>query len=323
MKRFDSFLANQMQQYITYRRGLGYNDKNLVAQLARFDRYLCRQKVCLKQLSPMFFIEIKKAFNNNHSGFNAFLLAIRGFFDYLQRLQRLEYNPLADISAYPPRAFIPFIFSAAQVDTLLATIQAQIRKTPDFFLKDMSCYTAILLLARCGMRLREPLRLKLAHYCSKQATLYIEKTKFSKDRLIALPKTAAQELKNFYSARTTLIKSKNPYLLPGPNQNGLSCKTLYKVFQEALSAMDLDPVRRTIANTTFGNPTPHSLRHSFAINTLKKIKQRGGSPQHALPVLSAYLGHRKYRYTAVYLKVLDAEHRQRLVDFAISRQQEL
>ena len=39
-------------------------------------------------------------------------------------------------------------------------------------------------------------------------------------------------------------------------------------------------------------------------------------------MLSVYLGHRKYRYTAVYLKVIDAEQRQGLVNFAVARQEE-
>jgi integrase len=78
-----------------------------------------------------------------------------------------------------------------------------------------------------------------------------------------------------------------------------------------------------IANVSFGSPTPHSLRHSFAVNTLKQIKERGKSLQAALPILAAYMGHRKYRYTAVYLKVLDANQRQQLVDFNISRQKDL
>jgi integrase len=70
---------------------------------------------------------------------------------------------------------------------------------------------------------------------------------------------------------------------------------------------------------TFGSPTPHSLRHSFAINTLKRIKDQGKSPQHALPVLAAYMGHRKYQYTAAYLKVRDAKHLAGLIDFAKSQ----
>ena len=61
----------------------------------------------------------------------------------------------------------------------------------------------------------------------------------------------------------------------------------------------------------------------FAVNTLKAVRDRGGSTQNALAVLSGYLGHVKYRYTAVYLKVLDAEHRNSLVDFAIGCQEEI
>ena len=47
-------------------------------------------------------------------------------------------------------------------------------------------------------------------------------------------------------------------------------------------------------------------RHTFAVNTLLKIKQRGASAQKALPVLADYLGHNEYKYTAVYLRVADA-----------------
>jgi hypothetical protein len=35
------------------------------------------------------------------------------------------------------------------------------------------------------------------------------------------------------------------------------------------------------------------------------------------------MGHRKYRYTALYLKFLDAEQRQGLVDFSIKAQKDI
>ncbi len=73
--------------------------------------------------------------------------------------------------------------------------------------------------------------------------------------------------------------------------------------------------RSPILRTFFAPPTPHSLRHSFAVNTLKQIKERGDCPQHALPVLAAYMGHLIYKYTAKYLKFIDAEQRQELLDF--------
>ena len=49
------------------------------------------------------------------------------------------------------------------------------------------------------------------------------------------------------------------------------------------------------------------------------LKERGDCPQHALPVLAAYMGHRVFQYTAKYLKFIDAEQRQGLYDFAISQ----
>ncbi len=69
----------------------------------------------------------------------------------------------------------------------------------------------------------------------------------------------------------------------------------------------------------FGSPTPHSLRHAFAINTLKRIRERGKSAQQALPVLAAYMGHRKYQYTAAYLKVEDPKHIEGLISFSKSQ----
>jgi integrase len=194
---------------------------------------------------------------------------------------------------------------------------------PVYFFKDYSVYIAILLLARCGMRISEPLRLKPCHYRNNEGTMYIEKTKFGKDRLIAVPKTVISEMGNYLSVRKAFIQDQTTYLLPGQNGRTLSTNRIYKAFGQAVKDIGINQPRRVIANTTFGNPTPHSLRHSFAINTLKRIKQQGKSPQNALPVLAVYLGHSKYRYTAVYLKVIDAGHRQGLVDFAISRQEEI
>jgi hypothetical protein len=53
------------------------------------------------------------------------------------------------------------------------------------------------------------------------------------------------------------------------------------------------------------------------VNTLKGIKERGESPQHALPILSDYMGHSTYKYTTVYLKVADALSRKNLYDFTL------
>ena len=321
MRHFKSSLAIVLKEYITYRCSLGYTESNLRPWLYAFDQYVCDKETGLYDLRPPFFLELKKKFKEKPQTFNAILLAMRGFFNYLVRRQIIDENPVIDICSFAENAFIPFIFSPDQIDKLLVIIQSAIRKDPMYFFKDYSVYMAILLLARCGMRISEPLRLKPGHY--RSGTIYIEKTKFSKDRLIAVPNAVINEMDNYLTVRKAFIQDQTPYLLPGQNGHTLSSKRIYKVFGQAVKDIGIDQPRRIIANTTFGNPRPHSLRHSFAINTLKRIKQQGKSPQNALPILAVYLGHRKYRYTAVYLKVVDAEHRQGLVDFAISRQEEI
>ncbi len=181
-------------------------------------------------------------------------------------------------------------------------------------------YLAILLLARCGMRISEPLRLLLTHYRRDEGTIYIEKTKFRKDRLIPMPISVMTEIENYLSLRKSLMPlDKNPYLLAGKGQKGLTDPQVRTLFHRRVKEIGLAGSKQTIGNVTFGYPTPHSLRHAFAINTLKRIKDRRESTQHALPVLAAYMGHRKYQYTHAYLKVTDAKHIAGLIAFSKSQ----
>lgn len=322
MKPFKSPLADYLEQYVAYRRCLGYGERNLRCGLRQFDRYVCVKNARLTDLTPSFFLELKKDFRQKQQNFNQLLLAARGFFAFLVRNQILADNPLRDIPAYRQKAYIPFVFSADQTEQLLAAVAKHIRKDPRYFLADFGRYLAIVLMAYCGLRIGEPLRLKLNDYDRLRRSIYIEKTKFNKDRLLALPLAACRPIDNYLAVRSRFVNA-NPYLICGKHHAGLRGNFVRKAFDQAAADIGCTQPKRIIANTIFGRPTPHSLRHSFAINTLLKIKQQGRSPQQALPVLSAYLGHRKYRYTAVYLKVIDAQNRQQLVDFAISRQEEL
>jgi integrase len=181
---------------------------------------------------------------------------------------------------------------------------------------DLSYYMAVVLLARCGLRISEPLRLKLNHYRFDDKTIYIEKTKFKKDRLIPLPQSVAMELENYLAARRGLLGNVvNNYLLANYAARGLNDNRVRLVFHRAVSDIGLEKPRQIIGNVNISCPTPHSMRHSFAVNTLNRVKKRGASPQNALPVLAAYMGHSEYKHTIKYLKFIDAQQRLELVNF--------
>jgi len=320
MKHFESFLAKQLKAYLAYRKGMGYAQKPLVFRLLAFDRYLQKRNINWDQLQPSFFLRLRTEISAHPSTANEILLVVRDFFRFLVRQGVLEENPLKDIPRLPKRYFVPFVFSPQQTEALIRTVCKNIRKSESYFLLDMAKYVAIVMLARCGMRTNEPLHLRRSHYRKDEETVYIEKTKFRKDRLIPVPKTILAEIEGYLTARKNLrANDQNEYLLAGKGCAPLNHSNIRRTFHRAVREIGLYRPEQVIGNVTFGAPVPHSLRHSFAINTLNKIKARGQSPQHALPVLATYMGHRKYQYTGAYLKVKDAEHRMGLLEYTKSR----
>jgi integrase/recombinase XerD len=323
MKNFKSFLAPQLNRFVTYRQHLGYSLQPLRHSLLFFDRYVKDKKIKSGMLSPSFFLDLRGNLKLEPKSVNGRLSSIRAFFDFMVRMGFYAENPLKDIPRVPEYSFAPFIFSLEQINQLIQAVCNRIRKEPKYYLRDLAEYTAILLIARCGLRINEPVRLQRHHYRCREKSIYIEKTKFSKDRLVPVPRTATIELDNYLSVRDAFMtEDQNPFLLIRNKQKGLSDASLRFIFHRAVHDIGIDCPRQVIGHTVFGSPTPHSLRHSFAVNTLKHIKERGDCPQHALPVLAVYIGHVSYQQTATYLKFIDAEQRQGLLDFVTSKRED-
>jgi len=324
MKHFESFLAPQLNEFIAYRKNLGYSTKTLRAHLLCFDRYVNDKNIKPGVLQPSFLLEFRDTLKMEPKTINGVLSGVRVFFDFLVRKDDYLSNPLKDIPSLSERSLAPFIFSPEQTDQLIGATCKRIRKQSKYYLKDLSGYIAIVLLARCGLRIKEPLRLQLHHYRSREKTIYIEKTKFNKDRLTPVPKSVAAELDNFLAVRTALMDEvHHTYLLVGDRERKLNDPRVRSVFHQSVHDIGIDCPRQVIGHMVFASPTPHSLRHSFAVNTLKRVKERGASPQHALPVLATYMGHYLYHYTAKYLKFIDAEQRQSLFDFVRFKKEDL
>jgi integrase/recombinase XerD len=321
MNKFESFLAPQLERYVIYRHNLGYSMKASLSHLKTFDRYLKQKQVEEILLPPSFFMGLQADLKIETRSVNRILSSVRVFFNYLVRTGAYDQNPVKDIPYLPENDIFPYIFSPEQVNHLLSAVSNRVRKvSPRRYLKDLSGYMAMVLLARCGLRIGEPLRLKLNDYRFDDKTIYIEKTKFKKDRLIPLPQSVAIELENYLAVRRCLpVVVDNKYLLASSAATGLNDNRVRTVFHRAISDIGLEQSRQIIGNVNISSPTPHSLRHSFAVNTLKSVKERGRSAQNALPVLAAYMGHSEYKHTIKYLKFIDSYQRLGLVNF-VSRQ---
>lgn len=319
MRTYKSFLADEIRKYITYRTGLGFSVRNTGRYLEIFDQYVVKHAFCIEDLKQIFFVNFRQSLLSKYEArtVNNIFSGVNGLVKYLIRKDYALEPPLANLSIIPERKFIPYIFSIEDTNRLLSAIQKDIRKEEEYFFKDFTKYIVIALLARCGMRISEPLKLLRSAYNKSDGTIYIEKTKFHKDRLIPVPQATIPDLENYLAIRdSTIKKDYNPYMFPGNGQKKIHPNHIYEVFHKGVNAIGIHSPQKIIGDCKFGSPICHSFRHSFAINTLKQIKQTGKSPQDALPFLAAYMGHKKYQSTAVYLKAVDASHRKRLYDFS-------
>jgi len=318
MKPFESVLASHIEDYLAYRKSIGYLSTLAGYHLHIFDQYLVERNAGWHDFHPAFFLEMRSRVRGEPCTVNKVLYAVRALFSFLVRRGDLDHNPLTNIPTLKEHTVVPFVFSPQQVDQLLEMISRRIRKSETYFLTDLAIYLVVLLMARCGMRISEPIKLLRPHYRPDDATLFIEKTKFGKDRLIPVPKKVAAQIENYLAVRDKLKDhDDNPYLLAGRKQNRLCDETVRNVFSSAVREIGLHQPRKIVGNVNFSPPTPHSLRHSYAVNTLNSIWEWGGSAQNALPVLAAYLGHKDYTCTSVYLRVADAISRKALVDFSL------
>ena len=229
MNKFKSFLAPLLEKYVTYRHDLGYSMKTSLSHLKTFDRYLIQKKQGQKVLlQPSFFMAMQADLKIESRSVNRILSSVRVFFNYLVRTGSYQQNPVKDIPYLPENDIMPYIFSPEQVNHLLSAVSSRIRKKAwHLYLMDLSYYMAVMLLARCGLRISEPLRLKLNDYRFDEKTIYIEKTKFKKERLIPLPQSVAIELENYLAVRQRLLfRGADPRSSVGPASQLTSCPLL-------------------------------------------------------------------------------------------------
>jgi site-specific recombinase XerD len=262
MKNFESFLAPQLDAYLDYRRHQGYRTDITRYRLRIFDQYLKKANADWDSLKPFFFLEMRANLKQESRSINRIISSVRVFFQFLLRREYVTENPLQDIPPLKENSIVPYVFSPAQIDQLLSAASKCIRKTKRYFLPSLGRYTALMLLARCGMRLSEPLGLMKQHYRKDDGTIYIEKTKFKKQRLIPVPKSAMTEIENYLSVRKTLFPNdENPYLLAAEDGKPFTDQQLRFTFRRAVKIIGLDQDRKVIGNLNVRQPTPHALRY--------------------------------------------------------------
>jgi integrase len=287
-------MVDRVNEYLTYRRALGYQLRVEGQMLQSFARY---------------------ADESGHRGPVTTELALSWarLPEHAARLyqaRRLEVIrtmarylvPREPGTEIPPRGLLgpahtrrpAFLYSE---DNIAALLDAARSLVPADGLRPRTYATLLGLMACTGLRINEALTLGADDVNLDAGVLTIRQTKFHKSRLVPLHTMALGPLRDYVAARdgrhrqsrdTTFFVADAGLRLPYSTVRHTFHRLLRKAMPEAA------PPGRT-------RPRLHDLRHSFACRRLTAWYRDGTDVDRVIDQLSAYLGHAKVTDTYWYL----------------------
>ena len=298
-----SCLGERMREYLAVQRALGREYESQEQTLRSLDYFLVRQYPQARRLTAQSFAAWAAGLHPlSPTTARMRMLCVRKFCVYLARFRPTVFIPNLRTfpKAIPHQA--PYLLSPAEVARVLAAT-AILRSTRRNPLHPQTLRLAFLLMFCCGLRRGELLHLRLADIDSKAGVLRITETKFLKSRLVPLSPSVADELRRYLRKRRLKhlpMEPATPLVWNGhPHRRGqaraLSGSPFWVIWQRVChAARVLDPRGRP--------PRLHDLRHSFAVEALRRGYRRGQNAQTVLPRLARYLGHEGVQFTHYYTK---------------------
>lgn len=227
------------------------------------------------------------------------LSAIKSFFRYLQRTSVIEKNPAELVTAPKIGRHLPTVLSVEEAVALVEAPEKQPLKPAKI---DKALVQTILrdkavleLLYSSGMRVSELVGIDMTFVDLREGTVKVT-GKGNKERLCIIGDVAASAIRDYLKVEGRLGET-GGWLFTGRNGARLSQRTVQRIVK-----------KYTQTSGIAKNPTPHTLRHSFATHLL----DRGVD----LRVIQEMLGHANLsttqRYTSVsmdrLMEVYDKAH---------------
>lgn len=209
---------------------------------------------------------------------------------YLRAEDRHHEVPPAVFGAEKRSRPVPYILSPDQIRQLILAASRSGYRT----LRRDTYSTLFALLASTGLRVSEAIHLRLDDLTPDG--LVIRCSKFRKSRLVPLHETARAGLERYLHRRRAYAPDE-PHVFVSLRRKPLLLHDVEVAFRTAARAIRLPDAPRA-------RPTPHSLRHTFAVRALQACPDGRDAITRHMVALSTYLGHTKVADTYWYLEAV-------------------
>lgn len=225
-----------------------------------------------------------------------YFLDILGFCKYLNALgyKNIIIPNYVDYHISYSKDFIPYIFSSDEINIIFKMARNNILKFNDK-LNYKTFYTLISLYYTCGLRCSEALNIKYKDYNFKTKELTIL-GKNNVARLIPLNESVSNVLESYINKNEYL--NSDSFIFLNSKYKHYSWSSLYYMLKEVLKQANIPKTYQGKSQRI------HDFRHTFAVNALKQMQQKGFDLYTSLNVLSTFLGHNSIIETEYYLRLL-------------------
>lgn len=273
-----SALLDHVDDYLRLRRALGYKLERAGQLLPQLVAHLQAAE------SPTLTTELAVCWarlpvNSRATHWAARLAVARGFARYLQTIEPATEVPPAGVFPAHRHRPAPYLWSTDDIARLLDAARVLRPR-----LRAATYETLFGLLAVSGMRVGEAACLDRDDVDFDAGVITIRHTKFDRPRLVPLHATTNAALHAYAAERDRLCPTPGSTAFfvtgVGARVNRSSVANAHRQLTAAIG----------LRNATV-RPTPHQLRHSFAVRTLVDWQRSGISVAEHIAVLSTYLGH--------------------------------
>jgi integrase/recombinase XerD len=209
----------------------------------------------------------------SESHIRSHLIAIKLYFDYLERTKIIKRNPY-NLKVKQPTKKHRKVFTREEIQILYETCQNSIEKTIMHL-----CYG-------CGLRRNEVELLNLKDINFEQKLLFIRKGKGKKRRVIPLTEAIVKDFTAYSNYIKMFRNESQESFLININGDKINGNNVYDLFKKLLQrTQSLQPENYCL----------HSLRHSIATHLLEN--------EMSIEMVRDFLGHQQIMSTQIYTRI--------------------
>lgn len=297
---YKSSLREYMHSYIQYKRNMGYRFTKEEFTLRKIDSFLVDIHFSQSYISEDIYQRWWKT-TEGLSDMTRYYDAVvfRGFLKYMASL-----GVDCHIPRLPGRRdsnYVPYIFSEEELKGIFEAsdrLRIKERVTKSVLI---SIPAILRLLYSTAIRVGEAVSLKLRNLDFAHHLIRLDYTKNGHQRIAPLNDSLESVLRQYISYRNRLpyphLREPDSYLFVSSQGTPLTRAYVLRYFYQVLEDVGIEHKGNHMG------PHIHSLRHSACVHAMVKLAKCGKPVYSSLPILSAFMGHRKVLDTEKYLRL--------------------